>query len=235
MWRPMRFAWVLSLSCVACASSIEGAIDDETVPPMASSLLLQPDGLDAERDEIYVVTTTFPDACTLLTEQAEQRAEMLADLESGDDLDDARDDCSDFDEDNLPEDYWISVVSIRVADANKLDSGAVVGVDKDAANSSGAAHVCHQLGAPDFDNDADSWKFPAFLAVEGDSHRECYVAKEGEIDLGRFSDDELQIRAAVSLEDEDEDDVGDVVISTTATVCGDAEDAFDDWVRALNE
>jgi hypothetical protein len=226
----MRFTWVLLLSCAGCASSIEGAIDDETVPPMASSLLLQPDGLDAERDEIYVVTTTFPDACTLLSEQAEQRAEMLEDLS---DIDDARDDCSDFDEDNLPEDYWISVVSIRVADVSKLDSGAIVGVDRDAANSSGAAHVCHQLGAPDFDDDTDAWKFPAFLATEGDSHRECYVAKEGEIDLGRFNDDELQIRAAVSLEDEDEDAVGDVVISTTALACGDAEDAFDDWVRAL--
>lgn len=224
----------LALAALAgCAGgNVDGEIDGDFVPNFRTGMVVAANQLTDDDDEVALaVFTTFSDGCGLLAEHLDVKAYGIRGITNGDDVEELIDDVRDFEETNLPDDYWVAYVVL--AGENQRDIEDNFNVEDDA----GGAIICHHTGAVDAPRDQpQAALLPDFLApTYKDANRECYAAEEGEIRVSLYDGKAISLVAEVELIDDEGDDAGEVRLSGMGGSCAATADAVDGLLEELED
>jgi len=196
-------------SSVACAGSVSGAVDEDGVPGMMSSTMVNAsvNAIFTQVDTVQSTWVSFGDYCSF------QAADLHA-VRKGD----ARD-REDLYKERTPKDWWSVVVSISAPDADDADGATLDLSGGNDDNISFSLTVCHNKDFPE----------------EKDGHLEfdqdCFSGTNGDVDIAYDRKNGLSASGPkIDLEDKHGDDAGRVGFSGSASLCPDADDEFEEIV-----
>jgi hypothetical protein len=244
-----RFNLVVVLAAlspfIGCSASVNGEVDGNAVAALVSVLFVE-DEDDIGDDTLTSVTAiavSFFDGCNVLAKRQananELREQLLDDLEDAEEQDDVEDALDEFatgiveyDEQNLPTDYWIVSVGVSALDEDDIDGGdaEIDFNDPDLdADVQGSVTVCRVNDHPEVDE--DDLDQPTV-----DEDADCYAPLEADIEVKKYEPEEtFETESLVTLAsveeiatDDDPRDVGDVTINISAAHCKPLQDALDD-------
>lgn len=233
-----RFLVAIVPACLAftgCPAGVNGEVDGDSVPTLFSAFFVQNE-LDFGEEKVTVVSgigVSLLDGCNVVTRRQENtntaKEDFLDAIDGETDpnaIEDAQVDFTtalvEYDEKNLPSDYW--TVGIAV---NALDDGDIDGAESDI-----------DLEKPDPDQDVRSDVTVCRVndhpqeddgVFEADA--DCWVGLEGTVTVQKWEDENtFQVVADVTLAEQDDldNDVGDVVLTINAGYCAPLQDALDD-------
>lgn len=257
MQRLMTFSLIalpLALSPLAGCSSVDGEVDGEQVATLFSAFFVEQktDAFDADGDEAELTTVSASaisvlDGCAAATKRQlnfnELREKFLDDqkeaIEDADEdaLIDAADAFAqgqvDYDVENLPTDFWTVSISASSLDDGEINGGkAEIKYDEAPEDDViGGLGVCRVNDHPSVDEDDNDIAFV-------DSDADCWGVIEADVEIVKWEEEAaFEGKATATLGDfedflagdEDEPkDVGDVVISVSASHCPSLQEAIDD-------
>lgn len=211
-------ALTVALGALVGCTSVSGDIDGER-PQGNNAFFIQDDEARGSDGIIQVVVTDVPDACTTWTAFMDDYSEGLSEL----DLDDVLDAYTD----NLPETYWVQVITFVVDDVDDDLGGTEYDgiefgdpLDDDDEFSVSAVHQTRYPDEDDFEL-SDIWS--------GDRDwEESYYSDEGSGKIsGHTPDESVRGSVEVGWKDADGDRVGEGSISFNADRCLEYEDLLD--------
>jgi hypothetical protein len=207
-----------------CPGSVTGQVDDEDVPALLSAFFIQLDETDGAFGMRAAMTST-PGGCENATrrqeafnEAFEKQQEELKDFPE--DADDINEEFADavvqYDEQNVPTDYWTVGVGVFVEDDGDVEDE--FDIEDDAGKI--AVSICRINDHPRVKD----------RTVRRDE--DCFVAEKGDVEITAFEEGAtVAFTAEVDLiyASNPDKDAGDVVIEGEATYCESLETAVDDF------
>jgi hypothetical protein len=246
----------LAIAPLTGCSSVNGEVDGEAVATLFSAFFVETrvdafdeDGDEAELTTVSATALSILDGCAVMTKRQLNQNDLFETflddqkdaIEDGDEdaIKDANEAFAqaqvDYDEENLPTDYWAVSISASSLDDGEINGGkAEMAYDKAQDDDViGGLGVCRVNDHPSVDeNDADI----AFVEADAD----CWGVIEADVEIVKWEEETaFEGKATATLGDfEDFDitdpddepkDVGDVEISISASHCPSLQDALDDF------
>lgn len=232
------FALVIALCPqLACSvGKITGEIDGDLVPAFTSGLVFEASAATPEEDYIAVAAFyTFSNACELVAQQMDARADAVTDIgaaENENDVEKAIDTVKDFEAANLPDDYWAAYVALAGDNENDIEDS--FDIEEDPAG----VVVCHHTGAVDVERDDFlAAVLPAFAEpFANDSNRDCFEASEGDVRVSIYEESKsISLVSESELVDDEGDDAGEIELGAVASYCAQTESAIEGLLEELND
>jgi hypothetical protein len=225
---------VCAALATGCAGSVDGQVDDESVPWLLSGFFYQ---LDENKDAfgVSLILLSVVNGCDgatkrqeFVNEAFETQKKDLKDADSEKEIEKINDKFADevvaYDEQHAPTDFWSVTVNVNVEDDKDVAESFDLGDDEDAAKAS--VTICR---TNDFPRNKDG-------TVRED--RDCFVATKGDLEITEYEQDtKLAFTADVKLKDTQNLDKqkGDVVINGSGSYCEGLEEAVDDFNDILTD
>lgn len=247
-----RLALVLVPVClsftIGCSASVAGEVDGDPVATLYSALFTEREQDVGPSDTITSVGgagISVLDGCNGMAKRQENTNELQdqlnGDLDGETDPDKIKDALDafatgivDYDEKNIPTDYWFVTIGASAVDADDIDGGDAQidfkDPDLDAKVFAGVS-VCRVNDHPTVGEDDND-----FPIVETDQN--CFSAIQADVEIVKWVEGEtFEVKATATLgdfedfdpiNDEEPNDVGDVEIAISAGFCKPLQDALDD-------